>query len=288
MKKQVVVLGGGNVGSAMAADLLTCADLEVRVVDARRETAEQLRERYGVATSVADLADPEAVPSAVAEAHVVLGALPAALAAQVLRAVVEVGRPYCDASCIREDVRVFHALAVEHEVTIAYDCGAAPGLSDLMAAHAATRLSPCDRIEVACAGAPRERRRRFDVAAAATGSTEGAATAVSPEWTDADGEPDGAILRVVAEGRRLGRRLHCVWEVRDDGDPTKRLASISRLAGLTAAAVARRIVSGDFRGQWGVFAPEVLGRRLGLLHGVLNDLAARGVRVSFSESPLAT
>jgi hypothetical protein len=52
-----------------------------------------------------------------------------------------------------------------------------------------------------------------------------------------------------------------------------------RVAALMAAALARRVVSGDFRGHPGVWTPERLGRRVGMLHGLLADLKERGIDV---------
>jgi hypothetical protein len=45
-----------------------------------------------------------------------------------------------------------------------------------------------------------------------------------------------------------------------------------------ATALARRLLTGDFRGHWGVWTPERLGQREGLAHGILQDLAERGVQ----------
>ncbi len=54
----------------------------------------------------------------------------------------------------------------------------------------------------------------------------------------------------------------------------------ARVAGLMAAAFARRLLTGDFRGHWGVWTPERLGARAGIAHGILQDLRARGLAVA--------
>lgn len=53
--------------------------------------------------------------------------------------------------------------------------------------------------------------------------------------------------------------------------------SADRLPALMAAALARRLLSGDFRGHWGVWAPDRLAARVGLAHGIAQDLRERGV-----------
>lgn len=107
------------------------------------------------------------------------------------------------------------------------------------------------------------------------------------EWAYAEGEADLTVLRVSAEGRREGRRLRFTWDLLDRHDPASGLRSMSRTTAFVATAVARRMLSGDFRGQSGVFPPEWLGARVGFLHGVLVDLEDRGVRVAFREEQLA-
>ncbi|MGE0452543.1 MAG: saccharopine dehydrogenase NADP-binding domain-containing protein [Vicinamibacteria bacterium] len=54
----------------------------------------------------------------------------------------------------------------------------------------------------------------------------------------------------------------------------------ARVAGLMAAALARRLLTGDFRGHWGVWTPERLGARAGIAHGILEDLRARGLAIA--------
>lgn len=53
----------------------------------------------------------------------------------------------------------------------------------------------------------------------------------------------------------------------------------ARVAGLMAAAFARRLLTGDFRGHWGVWTPERLGARPGIAHGILAELRQRGIEV---------
>lgn len=50
----------------------------------------------------------------------------------------------------------------------------------------------------------------------------------------------------------------------------------AQLAGLLLAALARRLLTGDFRGHWGVWTPERLRARVGMAHGLVADLRKRG------------
>ena len=136
---RAVVLGGGLVGSVMAADLAT--DFEVTLVD-RSSTALQAAQQRapGIATREADLSDPAAVTAAVDGADVVCGAMASHLGFATLRAVIEAGRPFCDISFMVEDPKALHALAQERGVPAVVDMGVAPGTSNLLAGLGVARL----------------------------------------------------------------------------------------------------------------------------------------------------
>ena len=59
------------------------------------------------------------------------------------------------------------------------------------------------------------------------------------------------------------------------------LASLeARIAACMATAWARRLLTGDFRGHWGVWTPERLGARVGMRHAILKDLGGCGIHVT--------
>ena len=53
--KSVIVLGGGRVGSLMARDLKMDKDIDVTVVDVRKETLAYLKKEFGLKGLQADL-----------------------------------------------------------------------------------------------------------------------------------------------------------------------------------------------------------------------------------------
>ncbi len=106
-----------------------------------------------------------------------------------------------------------------------------------------------------------------------------------PQWTFEEGEADLTIMRVSAVGRRAGRELRLVWDLRDDYDPETRTRSMSRTTAFPATITARWLASGRFA-RPGVHPPEVLGAVPGLLDAMLAELATRNVRVTAREQPL--
>lgn len=52
-----------------------------------------------------------------------------------------------------------------------------------------------------------------------------------------------------------------------------------RVAALMTTALARRLLTGDFRPHWGIWTPERLVARVGMAHGIRQDLRERGVEL---------
>lgn len=137
--KQVVVLGAGMVGGAIAADL--CRDYAVTAVDADAGRLAALAAAHPLATRVADLRDPAAVHAAVSGADLAIGAVPGFMGFTTLRAAIEAGVNVVDISFFDEDPFELDALAQAHGVTAVIDAGVAPGLSNLTLGYEATRMA---------------------------------------------------------------------------------------------------------------------------------------------------
>jgi len=127
--KHVVVLGAGRVGGAMAKDL--AQDFQVTVADRAESALARMREA-GLATKQADLSKPEGVKAAVAEADLVVGAVPGFMGFQTAKAVLEAGKPLVDISFFDEDCFELDALAKQQNLTAIVDCGIAPGCHNII------------------------------------------------------------------------------------------------------------------------------------------------------------
>lgn len=165
---KAIILGAGMVGSVMAADMAADSDFEVTIADISEKALSEARKRSPrpIATVRADLSDSQAIKNLVEPFDIVLGALSSRLGLAALRAVIDAGRNYCDISFMEEDARQFDLIARERGVTVIVDMGVAPGMSNLLAGHAAAMLSPCENIEIYVGGLPRERRWPYDYKAA--------------------------------------------------------------------------------------------------------------------------
>ena len=150
---RALVLGGGMVGTVIAADL--AVDLDVTVADRSAEALARVQARApGVRTLQADLSDPSVIAALAREADVVCGALASRLGLAALRAVIGAGKPYCDISFMAEDAWTLDELAREAGVTAVVDCGVAPGMSNLLAGWSTVRLADVESIVMMVGGVP--------------------------------------------------------------------------------------------------------------------------------------
>ncbi len=89
---KIVVLGGGRVGNAIVRDLAAEEDFSVLVVDVDPVAVERLTE-HGADGVVADLSDPETVSQAVADADLVVSAVPGFMGYSTVERVLQEGHP---------------------------------------------------------------------------------------------------------------------------------------------------------------------------------------------------
>ncbi len=152
----IVVLGGGRVGSAIVRDLAAEDDFSVLVVDLDPNRVEAMTE-FGADGVVADLSTQENVSKAVADADLVVGAVPGFLGYRTVERVLREGRPVVDISFFPEDPFGLRDLAAEAGVCCLFDCGVAPGLSNLVLGRMEAHLDETTSFHCLVGGLPVER-----------------------------------------------------------------------------------------------------------------------------------
>ncbi len=157
-RNKVVVLGAGMVGRAMAIDL--AKDNEVLSADI---SASQLAvlEAKGIATVQTNLSDAEKVKAIIADADLVVGAVPGYMGYETLRTVIEAGKNICDISFFDEDPFQLDALAKQQGVTAIMDVGVAPGMDNILLGYHKQRMQ-VENFICLVGGLPRERRWPFE------------------------------------------------------------------------------------------------------------------------------
>ena len=149
--KHIVVLGGGRVGAAMARDL--APDFRVTVADLSLDTLGRL-EAGGLGVRQADLASPEGVKAAVADADLVVGAVPGFMGFRTMRSVLEAGKDIVDISFYEEDPFELDALAKSQGRIALMDCGIAPGCGNIILGDLERRLDSVQSWECLVGGLP--------------------------------------------------------------------------------------------------------------------------------------
>lgn len=129
---KIVVLGGGLVGSAIAIDLAKKYD--TTAIDINTDAFRKLSEN-GVTTRQADLSVPGEITDQVADADLVIGALPGFMGFRALQDVIRAGKNVVDISFMPEDYLKLNEKAVEQNVTAVVDFGVAPGMGNLILGH---------------------------------------------------------------------------------------------------------------------------------------------------------
>jgi saccharopine dehydrogenase-like NADP-dependent oxidoreductase len=153
----IIVLGGGRVGTAVALDLERDGEYGVTVADQSENILEKFHGHHGIATIQVHLDDPRKVKRVVRRCDLVIGALPGSIGFATLQAVVEEGKNIVDFSFYPEDPFLLDSAAKDAKVTAVVDCGVAPGLSNMILGHHDAIMARVDRFECAVGGLPAER-----------------------------------------------------------------------------------------------------------------------------------
>ena len=150
----IIVLGAGRVGTAIARDLSADDAFDVRVADRDGERLALLENRWGIRGERVDFSLPSTVGRAIADADLVISAVPGFLGHRTLEAIIDAKKNVVDIAFFGEDPFSLDDLAKAEGVTAIVDCGVAPGLSNLLVGHAVRRLNEAARVEIYVGGLP--------------------------------------------------------------------------------------------------------------------------------------
>ena len=129
--KNIIVIGAGMVGSAMAADMLQKHNVTLADLNAQR--LKQLRAKYTAMTVMPlDVQYANELSKAVNGFDLVICAVPGFLGFKTLRTIIEAGKNVIDISFFPENALELDALAKQKGVTAIVDCGVAPGMDNII------------------------------------------------------------------------------------------------------------------------------------------------------------
>lgn len=152
--KQIVIVGAGKIGSAIAAMLAETGDYRVAVIDRSEVQLAALVPHPAVSTGIVDIADRAALQVALRGKFAVLSAAPFHLTGLVAEAAAAEGVHYLD---LTEDVattRKVQALAETASCAMIPQCGLAPGFISIVANDLAERFDALDSVRMRVGALP--------------------------------------------------------------------------------------------------------------------------------------
>ncbi len=159
---RVLVLGSGLIGRVMAADLAADRSFDVAVADISKANLDKIPSSFPIRKLPADLSDGARIRSLLAGCDIVVNAVPGFMGTSTLEEIIAAGVNVVDIAFSPEDPFELDALAKEKNVTAIVDCGVAPGMSNVLAAHVDTLLDSTKSILIYVGGLPVVREWPFE------------------------------------------------------------------------------------------------------------------------------
>lgn len=155
MSKKIVLIGGGLVGSTIAIEL--SKQYNVTVADINAKEFSNLKRCFGINSVQCDATNKKELQKVVADADMVIGAVPGKIGFDVIKRVVEEGKNMVDISFFPEDPFELDERAKYKNVTVCVDCGLAPGISNMILGYHNKNMQ-VETYECMVGGLPLERK----------------------------------------------------------------------------------------------------------------------------------
>jgi saccharopine dehydrogenase-like NADP-dependent oxidoreductase len=154
---KVLILGCGNIGSIAAEDLAkSMTSVEVVVADKDNARAKNVAEKISRNASwiQLDIINYNKLVNTLKDSDLAMGFLPGKLGYRLVEACIDAERDLVDVSYMPENPLTLNDKAVKAGATIILDCGLAPGISNILVGHAATKLDKVQTVHIMVGGLP--------------------------------------------------------------------------------------------------------------------------------------
>lgn len=155
----IIVLGAGMVGSAIAIDLsknhrLTLSDLDNQRLEELKDKCQE------ISILQLDVCDKPKLHSVLKDFELVICAVPGFLGFETIKRIIEAGKNLVDISFLPENALELDTLAKLKGVTVFVDCGVAPGMDNLILGYYNQKLKLTD-FECYVGGLPKVKKWPF-------------------------------------------------------------------------------------------------------------------------------
>ena len=157
--KNILVLGGGRVGSAIAYDL--SRNYSVTVSDINQSILTKLQHKYNVKTIQSDFSDLSSLKKLIKNYNLIISAVPGFMGFKVLRTIIENKKNVVDISFFPENALELDQLAKTNKVTALVDFGVAPGLGNILFGYYDT-IMKIESYECYVGGLPKNKEKPFE------------------------------------------------------------------------------------------------------------------------------
>ncbi|MCM2301583.1 MAG: saccharopine dehydrogenase NADP-binding domain-containing protein [Flavobacteriaceae bacterium] len=158
--KNIIVLGSGMVGSAIAIDL--SKKHKVTVTDFNQKTLNILKQKHSVIeTILLDVNNLELLTKTITPFDLVICAVPGFLGFKTLETIIKSKKNVVDISFFPENSLELDSLAKKYNVTAIVDCGVAPGMDNLILGRYNEQLKLTD-FECLVGGLPKVKKWPFN------------------------------------------------------------------------------------------------------------------------------
>jgi len=158
MQRKFLVLGAGMMGRAIAHDLVLSRGRDcLAVIDANRKACDSLEKWLGIEVHNLDAKD-RAIDRHIEDSAVVIVALPYGFNLHFMKKAIAAGAHFCDLG--GNDGIISSQLALDRRaqkagVLCLPDCGLAPGMAVVLAAHLASKFDSVEELTIRVGGLPR-------------------------------------------------------------------------------------------------------------------------------------
>jgi lysine 6-dehydrogenase len=155
----IIVLGAGMVGSAMAIDLVKKHN--VTLTDVNKSVLDRVKQKENsLSIQQLDVTNKEELQSTIKQFDLVVNAVPGFLGFETVKNIITAGMNVIDIAFFPEDSLQLDALAKEHSVTAIVDCGVAPGMDNIILGYHNEKMKLTD-FECLVGGLPKVKKWPF-------------------------------------------------------------------------------------------------------------------------------
>jgi lysine 6-dehydrogenase len=155
----IIVLGAGMVGSAMAIDLST--EHKVTLTDLNEQRLQYVKNKCSVLNTLQlNVIDKDKLQDTIKPFDLVICAVPGFIGFETLKTIIESKKNVVDISFFPENSLDLDSLAKDNEVTAIVDCGVAPGMDNIILGRYNEKLKLTD-FECLVGGLPKVKKWPF-------------------------------------------------------------------------------------------------------------------------------